>query len=129
MEKLSEILARLVAMLRRDLRKYPDLCLNIGGVPVVWDKRGYIKIVPRHNNYKEVSEKMTYAFVVPEENMADLVLIRSITKESIRSLIRTSIHDKCQAIIAGMVMMHGKEFISNLYLEQGKAFKEKKGGL
>lgn len=60
---------------------------------------------------------MTYALVVPEEQLANLVLIRKITKESIRSLIITAIEERNKKIIEGITLVHGAGFVSKLSKE------------
>jgi len=68
---------------------------------------------------------MSYSFVVPEELLADLVLIRAITKESIRSLIIEAIHERSQEVIAGMKTVHSSEYINNVAVVLNEAYSNK----
>lgn len=58
---------------------------------------------------------MTYALILPAELLRDLVLIRKQTEESIRQLALEGIENHCKSIIGGMEIMHGKEYVAQLY--------------
>ena len=65
---------------------------------------------------------MSYSFVVPPELLADLCLIRKITKESIASLIRTAIHERSKKVVEGMKIIHSADYIDKLAVEMNKPF-------
>jgi len=66
---------------------------------------------------------MTYTLVIPEEQLSDLVFIRAVCKESIRSLCLTAIEERNKEVIAGIKLVHGEEYINKLKEKLDKAFK------
>jgi len=57
---------------------------------------------------------MTYAVVFPPNLLRRLVMIRTITDESIRSIIMKAVEDRTETILEGMEIIHGKEFVQKL---------------